>query len=263
MLTKHDRSRGTWVCKPKQLIPGVSKSQTSGSNPKCDVQSTDLSQGNKYFLSGQLDTTGEKRDMARSKFLGCEYEKHIPVKYPHIPKWIVIILLLVSLIAFLSVFFLNQPSETRTGILSIVTSPNLTTLLGICALFLATVIVTNVLHELVHGLVYSLGGYDVEWGMADDVDALYAGAFDQTIPRKFDSFAIVAPTIFLNIPALYFLFLGGPLTAFLAATFIAVNLTMALFDFYALSEIWNASSNSVIIHHRPEKFCIYIPKSGD
>ena len=130
-------------------------------------------------------------------------------------------------------------------------------------LFWLTFIVMGVLtilgHELIHGIVYVLLGYEINWGMADNLNAVYTGAFNQLITRKESILALSAPLLLLNLIFLPLFFGSMPLPVFSAFAVLVVNTSMSRADIYAISRIYSAPSGSLVYHTKPEEFRIYSP----
>lgn len=118
-------------------------------------------------------------------------------------------------------------------------------------------------HESIHGIVYTLLGYEIDWGKADRLNAFYAGAFDQVISRKESMLALSAPLLLLNLIFLPLFFAPIPLLVFSAFAVLVVNTSMSRADLYAIFRVYNAPSGSIVYHTNPEEFRICIPDSKD
>jgi len=97
---------------------------------------------------------------------------------------------------------------------------------------IATILVTLVLHELLHGLTYRLLGYEVRYGVSLRHLAAYAGVFGQWQKRDHNITAALAPLVILTV--LFFPLLGASSSrvVLIAFTLILINIAGASGDLY-------------------------------
>jgi len=104
--------------------------------------------------------------------------------------------------------------------------------LALAVVFLATVVVVTVLHELVHGLAFRLQGYEVSYGVVPQLGAVYAAAFHQFQLRDETRLVALAPLLVLDVLVLPLLFVPIPLLAFGAFVGLLLNTAGAAGDLY-------------------------------
>ena len=97
---------------------------------------------------------------------------------------------------------------------------------------IATILITLILHELVHGLTYRLLGYEVRYGVSLRHLAAYAGVFKQWQKRDHNLIAALAPLVILTV--LFFPLLGASSSrvVLIAFTLILINTAGASGDMY-------------------------------
>ncbi|MFD1645318.1 DUF3267 domain-containing protein [Haloarchaeobius litoreus] len=76
--------------------------------------------------------------------------------------------------------------------------------------FIVALVGTVVLHELVHGLVFRLLGFDVSFGVAPRLGAFYTAIFEQFQTRRQLAIAVVAPLVVLTPIGVLLLLIPGP-----------------------------------------------------
>ncbi|WP_256300298.1 DUF3267 domain-containing protein [Haloarchaeobius salinus] len=76
--------------------------------------------------------------------------------------------------------------------------------------FVVALVGTVVLHELVHGLVFRLLGFDVSFGVAPRLGAFYTAIFEQFQTRRQLAIAVLAPLVVLTPIGVLLLLVPGP-----------------------------------------------------
>lgn len=130
------------------------------------------------------------------------------------------------------------------------------------AVFVGTVLVVTVLHELVHGLVYSRLGYRVSYGVAPWLGAFYAAAFHQFQTRADDLLVGVAPLLVLDCLMLPLLFVPVPLVAFAAFVGLAFNTAGAAGDVYLVARLLRMPDGTLLYDGDAHHSYVFYPESG-
>jgi hypothetical protein len=97
---------------------------------------------------------------------------------------------------------------------------------------IATILLTLVLHELVHGLTYRLLGYKVRYGVSLRHLAAYAGVFGQWQKRDHNIIAALAPLVILAVLVFPLLGASNGSLVLIAFTLILINTAGASGDLY-------------------------------
>ncbi|MBN1579956.1 MAG: DUF3267 domain-containing protein, partial [Anaerolineae bacterium] len=114
-------------------------------------------------------------------------------------------------------------------------------------LVVATVLITMVIHELVHGLAYRLLGYRVTFGVSVHLFAAYAAAFGQWQTRDHNIVAALAPLVVLTLLCIPMLALPNTVIVWLALIVLMMNTSGAVGDLYL---VWR-------LLHLPRKTLLY------
>lgn len=118
-------------------------------------------------------------------------------------------------------------TETETGVAFTVDVGSL------LALFAVVAVVTVVVHELVHGVVFGRFGYDASYGAAPHVGAFYATPFHQFVRREHVPPVALAPLVVASLVGLPIIAFSPPLAAFLAFEALVFNAIGSVGDLYA------------------------------
>ncbi|ELY60548.1 hypothetical protein C491_04600 [Natronococcus amylolyticus DSM 10524] len=106
-------------------------------------------------------------------------------------------------------------------------------LTAIAVPFLAALVVTTVVHELLHGVVFRFYGYDVTYGVAPSMGAFYAAAFGQ-FQRRAELLRVgLAPLVGITAVCFPLVFVPVPIVALTAAFVLVLNTAGAIGDLYA------------------------------
>ncbi|QLH80815.1 DUF3267 domain-containing protein [Halosimplex pelagicum] len=99
--------------------------------------------------------------------------------------------------------------------------------------FLLAVVVTVVVNEAIHGLVFRYYGYDVSYGAAPHMGAFYATPFHQFVCREHAPPVALAPLVVISLVGLPLIALAPPLVAFFVFQAVVFNAIGAVGDLYA------------------------------
>ncbi len=100
-------------------------------------------------------------------------------------------------------------------------------------LVLAALPLTIVIHELLHGVVFGLLGYRVQYGLAPALGAAYAAAFGQWQTRGHNALAAAAPLFLLTALGIPLLTVPGVVSN-IAFVLLLINTSGAVGDVYIL-----------------------------
>jgi hypothetical protein len=120
----------------------------------------------------------------------------------------------------------------------------------------------TVLHELVHGAVYGLRGYDVSYGIAPNVGAVYAAAFHQFQRRDDNLLVGIAPLVVLDLLLLPVLFVPVPLVAFGAFVALLINTVGAVGDIYLIARLLRMPAGTLLYDSNIRQSFVFVPKNG-
>lgn len=156
--------------------------------------------------------------------------------YPGLPLQIAAVLLtLASVVGFGWLLTVIQGDAALAGILEVSTDGSFTVNLVAVALpFLIAIVVTAVVHELIHGLAYRLFGHEVTYGVVPSMGAFYAAALGQFQTRETNVRVGAAPLLVITPVALLLLAAPFPMVATTAYFVLVLNTAGAVGDLYAL-----------------------------
>jgi hypothetical protein len=119
-------------------------------------------------------------------------------------------------------------------------------LTAIAVPFLAALIVTTAVHELLHGVVFRFYGYDVTYGVAPAMGAFYAAAFGQ-FQRRAELLRVgLAPLVGITTVCIPLLFVPVPIVALAAAFVLVLNTAGAIGDLYATWRLWRLPEGTLL-----------------
>ena len=99
---------------------------------------------------------------------------------------------------------------------------------------LVALIVTAVIHELLHGAAFEYHGYDVSYGAVLTMGAFYAAAFDQFQVRADLLRVGLAPIVVVTVVCIPLLAVPAPTVALTAAFVLILNTAGSIGDLYAV-----------------------------
>lgn len=181
------------------------------------------------------------------------YQTAVPFTYPKLPLQIAATLMFfVSFPLFVGLAWLLQgrlPSKLLAMHL-----PEI-------LLMVATILVTVVVHEWVHGLAYWLLGYKVTFGANLLLFAAYAAAFGQWQKRNHNLIVALAPLVVLTPLLVGVLAVGGETAVFIALIALLFNTSGAVGDLYLTARLLRLPPTAYLYDVNPETMLIFMPQS--
>lgn len=109
---------------------------------------------------------------------------------------------------------------------------------AVAATTVVAVVGTVVLHEALHGLVFSSFGYEVTYGVATNVGGFFAAAFGQYVSWGETVWALVAPLVVLDVLALLLLVVSpNGFVSLFAWLVVTMNTAGAAADLWVLGRL--------------------------
>lgn len=143
--------------------------------------------------------------------------------------------------------------ELETG--TIVTQ-NLT---AVTIAFLAALLVTVVIHELLHGLAFTWFGYAVSYGVVLRKGAFYTAALGQYQQREQLVVVALTPLVVLTAVAIPLLFVPVSLVAVTAYLVLILNTAGSIGDIYMAWRIWRLPPESLVLDLDLNRMYAYVP----
>jgi len=134
-------------------------------------------------------------------------------------------------------------------------------LTAIAVPFLAALVVTTVVHELLHGIVFRFYGYDVSYGVAPAMGAFYAAAFGQFQKRAELLRVGLAPLVGITAVCIPLLFVPVPIVALTAAFVLVLNTAGAIGDLYATWRLWRLPEGTLLYDVDIRRSYVYEPSA--
>jgi hypothetical protein len=135
---------------------------------------------------------------------------------------------------------------------------------GLMASFImiATIIITILVHELIHGLTYRLLGYTVTYGADLKLVAAYAAAFGQFQKRNHNLMVALAPLIVLT--PLFLLLLGSTNSTIVLIGYMGLlfNTSGAIGDLYLTWRLLHWPTSALLYDVNPSTMLVYLPKES-
>lgn len=132
---------------------------------------------------------------------------------------------------------------------------------ALAVVFVATVAVVTVLHELVHGLAFRLQGYDVSYGAVPQLGAFYAAAFHQFQPRDETRLVALAPLLVLDVLLVPLLFVPVPMLAFAAFVGLLLNTAGSAGDLYIVWRLQRYPPGSLSYDADVRHMYVFVPEA--
>ena len=129
--------------------------------------------------------------------------------------------------------------------------------------FVAVVIGVPVVHELVHGTVYRLLGYEVRYGVAPSVGGFYVAAPGRFQPQRVVLAVGLAPLVVLTPIGLLLVAVGGPITQAIAYLGLVLNTSGAVGDLYLVARLRGLPRETLLYEGRPPNAYLYEPLGGE
>lgn len=125
--------------------------------------------------------------------------------------------------------------------------------------FVVVVVGVPLVHELVHGTVYRLLGYDVSYGISPAVGGFYVAAFGQFQTRRANLVVALAPLAVLTPVGVAMLVVGGPVVQATAYLGLVLNTAGAVGDLYLASVLARAPPGTLMYEAIPPNAYLYEP----
>lgn len=106
--------------------------------------------------------------------------------------------------------------------------------------------VTVVVHELVHGVVFSRYGYEVSYGAMPQIGAFYATPFHQFVAREHVFPVALAPLVIISLVGLPLLAVPVPVVAFFVFQLLVINATGASGDLYIVASLYRKPAGTLL-----------------
>lgn len=125
--------------------------------------------------------------------------------------------------------------------------------------FIVAIVVTVVIHELLHGFVSVAYGYDVEYGVIFSKGVFFVAAFGQYQSRE-ELFAILlAPLIVITVVALPGLIVEHPLVAITAYFILILNTAGSVGDIYAVWRLLRLPAGTLLYDLDTDRMYVFEP----
>jgi Putative zincin peptidase len=126
-------------------------------------------------------------------------------------------------------------------------------------LVVLTILITVVVHELIHGLVYQLFGYRVTYGASLQLMAAYAGAFGQWQRRDHNIVVGLAPLLVLSVLLIPLLASSSPALVLVGFTALLFNTSGAVGDLYLAWRLLRLPRATLLYDVDPQTMLIFLP----
>ncbi|WP_435360729.1 DUF3267 domain-containing protein [Haloarchaeobius sp. DFWS5] len=192
-----------------------------------------------------------------------------PQKFEY-PLWVVVgtvvVLLWLSALVYGTVLWVVQGPSILDGVVDTGGSDDAVVFTVDMAQVVVPLVVgigaTTVLHELCHGLVYRRLGYEVSYGVALHMGAVYAAAFHQYQTREDALKVLVAPLVCLTALSIPLLFVQIPLVALTGFAVLVVNTAGAAGDVFAMWAVNRLPAKSLLYDCDASHMYVFEPEVG-
>ncbi|WP_331233381.1 DUF3267 domain-containing protein [Natronorarus salvus] len=128
---------------------------------------------------------------------------------------------------------------------------------------LVALVLTAVVHELVHGAVFAHYGHEVSYGVAPAMGAFYAGAFGQFQEREALLRVGLAPLVLVTAVCVPLLIVPIPFVAITAAFVLVLNGSGAIVDLYLAWRLRRMPPGTLLYDVDIDRSYVYEPLAGD
>lgn len=136
----------------------------------------------------------------------------------------------------------------------------ITTNLGLVAIpFLSAIVVTVVIHELIHGLAFRWHGYDVIYGFLPAKGAFYTAAIGQYQQREHLITVGLSPLVIISIVSLILLVIPTPLVAITAYFVLILNTAGSIGDLFMTWRLWRVPTKSLVFDTDISEMYVFEP----
>ena len=119
--------------------------------------------------------------------------------------------------------------------------------LGLVAIpFVSAIVVTVIIHELIHGLAFRWHGYAVNYGFLPSKGAFYTAAIGQYQQREHLITVGLAPLVCISLVAIALLFVSVPLLAITAYFVLILNTAGSIGDLIMTWRLWRLPTHSLV-----------------
>jgi hypothetical protein len=139
-------------------------------------------------------------------------------------------------------------------------SPSATNAIAQVGVVFLAVVITIIVHEWVHGLVYRVLGYRVSYGLSWRMGAAYAAAFSQWQKRDHNLLAALAPLVLLTPLLITLLAVPNQLLNLAAFAALIFNTSGAVGDLYLSWRLLRLPKDALLYDIDPKTMLIYLPK---
>lgn len=185
------------------------------------------------------------------------YQPAIRFEYPRLRLQLLAIGLIIGVTPVL--LLITWLLQGRPGALPLAVSSGLWDL----SLVLVTIIVTVIVHEGIHGLVYQLFGYKVSYGASLHLFAAYAGAFGQWQRRNHNIFVALAPLVLLTLFLIPGLSFAQPVVVLITFTALLFNIGGAVGDIYLAWYLWRLPRTTLLYDVDVSTMLIFLPAHSE
>jgi predicted neutral ceramidase superfamily lipid hydrolase len=130
-------------------------------------------------------------------------------------------------------------------------------------LWLLLIPATLVVHELLHGAVYTALGYRVSYGFSAKLGAAYAAAFGQYQKRSHNLIAAATPVVVMTLVGLPLLTVpDSRVLAMSAFIVLLINTSGAVGDLYIIYRLLRMPRHTLLYDIRIDMMLIFYPQQG-
>jgi hypothetical protein len=129
--------------------------------------------------------------------------------------------------------------------------------------FWGTMLVTVLIHELIHAQAALALGYRINFGIKWRLAAPYVAALHQFITRDHNLLIAVAPLFVLTAIFIPLLFIPVPLVLLIASTVLVINTAGSVGDLYLTWRFLRLPRQTLLYDVSPDYMLIFPPKTSD
>lgn len=128
-------------------------------------------------------------------------------------------------------------------------------------LMLVTILLTIIIHELIHGMTYKLLGYQVRYGVSLHLAAAYAGAFGQWQVRNHNIIVALAPLLVITLISIPLLAASNLSIVLIAFTALLFNSSGAVGDLYLTFRLLRLPPTTLLYDVDTKTMLLFLPNS--
>ncbi len=126
-------------------------------------------------------------------------------------------------------------------------------------LMFVTILLTIIIHELIHGMTYKLLGYQVRYGVSLHLAAAYAGAFGQWQQRHHNIMVALAPLIVMTLILIPLLAASTQSIVLIAFTALLFNSSGAVGDLYLTWRLLRLPPTTLLYDVDTKTMLLFLP----